>query len=174
MKRAAFFLGSIVFCVSIGAARELEAKSAARAAALAALARDAVSEDGAVADPAIAALRAAGYPGLEALLAERGPVSPRICWSGRGGGAADPWGRWCSAVDRVAAQHDASVSGLYWHTDLEAAKREARAAGKPILSLRLLGRLDEELSCANSRFFRVALYANSEVSKILREHFILH
>ena len=57
---------------------------------------------------------------------------------------------------------------------MEKAKAAARASGKPILSLRLLGRLDEELSCANSRFFRITLYANAEVSKLLRERFILH
>ena len=38
----------------------------------------------------------------------------------------------------------------------------------------LLGRLDEELSCANSRFFRTVLYANAEISAHLREHFVLH
>jgi hypothetical protein len=38
----------------------------------------------------------------------------------------------------------------------------------------LLGKLDEEYSCANSRFFRTTLYANAEVSQFLRDHFILH
>jgi len=42
------------------------------------------------------------------------------------------------------------------------------------LSLRLLGRLDEDLSCANSRFFRISLYLNTEVSKLLRDRFILY
>ena len=40
--------------------------------------------------------------------------------------------------------------------------------------MRLLGRLDEELSCANSRFFRTVLYANVSVSQALRERFVLH
>ena len=40
--------------------------------------------------------------------------------------------------------------------------------------VRLLGRLDEEFSCANSRFFRTTLYANEEVSRYLRDHFVLH
>jgi hypothetical protein len=83
-------------------------------------------------------------------------------------------GRIGSAIDRVARQKDAEVSRLYWFTDLELAKQAAKAQGKPILSLRLLGNLDEELSCANSRFFRAVLYANSEISKILRERFVLH
>src|SRR5262245_61729079 len=77
-------------------------------------------------------------------------------------------------IDRVAAQKYAHVSRLYWFTDLDEARAAARAAGKPILSLRLLGRLDEDLSCANSRFFRVALYANADLSRFLREHFVLH
>jgi hypothetical protein len=38
----------------------------------------------------------------------------------------------------------------------------------------LLGRLDEELSCANSRFFRTVLYANRQVSEALRQRFVLH
>ena len=37
----------------------------------------------------------------------------------------------------------------------------------------MLGRLDEDLSCANSRVFRATLYANQEVSAFLRERFIL-
>src|SRR3990167_5097384 len=38
------------------------------------------------------------------------------------------------AIDAVAKQKDARASRLYWHTDLELAKQEALAAGKPILS----------------------------------------
>src|SRR5205085_2086469 len=60
------------------------------------------------------------------------------------------------------------------YTDLTAAKRAAVESGKPILSLRLLGTLDSEFSCANSRFFRTVLYANAEVSKVLSERFVLH
>lgn len=78
------------------------------------------------------------------------------------------------AIDRVAGQRDADASKLYWYTDLEQAKAAAKTRGVPILSLRLLGRLDEEMSCANSRFFRTALYANETVSKALRERFVLH
>jgi hypothetical protein len=63
---------------------------------------------------------------------------------------------------------------LYWYTDWAKAQAAAKAQKKPILSLRLLGNLDEELSCANSRFFRVALYPNAQVSQYLRDRFILH
>jgi hypothetical protein len=77
-------------------------------------------------------------------------------------------------IDRVAAQRDALVSRLFWYTDLEEAKAEAQKTGRPILSLRLLGRLDDELSCANSRLFRLVLYANEHVSQFLRESYVLH
>jgi hypothetical protein len=77
-------------------------------------------------------------------------------------------------IDELAGQRYATWSGLYWHRDLGQAVAEARATGKPILSLRMLGRLDRDLSCANSRFFRVALYANAQVSRFLADHFVLH
>lgn len=79
-----------------------------------------------------------------------------------------------SAIDQVAAQRDAWLSRLYWYTDLESAEAAAKSSGKPILSLRLLGRLDEELSCANSRLFRLALYADPALSKWLAESYVLH
>jgi hypothetical protein len=78
------------------------------------------------------------------------------------------------ALDRLCQQRDCYASRLYWYTDLEKAKAAAATSGKPILSLRLLGNLDQDLSCANSRFFRVALYPNAEVSQVLRDRFILH
>jgi hypothetical protein len=77
-------------------------------------------------------------------------------------------------VDQVAGQRDASVSRLYWYTDVDQAKRAAAEADRPILSLRMLGKLTDEFSCANSRFFRTALYANKEISDYLRDNFILH
>jgi hypothetical protein len=79
-----------------------------------------------------------------------------------------------AALDSICQQKDCYASRLYWYTDLDQAKVAARAQGKPILSLRLLGRLDEDLSCANSRLFRVVLYANEKVSELLRENFVLH
>ncbi len=82
--------------------------------------------------------------------------------------------RLADVVDHVAAQRYATTSRLYWYTDLDAAEAAARDEHKPILSLRMLGRLDEDQSCANSRFFRVALYANAELSAWLRDHFVLH
>jgi len=77
-------------------------------------------------------------------------------------------------IDAAAHQKYATVSRLYWHTSLESAIDDARAHGRPILHLRMLGRLDEDLSCANSRLFRATLYANQEVSAFLREQFVLY
>lgn len=79
-----------------------------------------------------------------------------------------------SQLDGLCRQRDCDASELFWYTDLEQAKAAAKASGKPILSLRLLGRLDEDLSCANSRFFRVAVYPNAAVNQVLRDRYILH
>lgn len=83
-------------------------------------------------------------------------------------GAPDP------LLDRVCAQKDCHTSRLLWYTDLGEAQEAARALGRPILSLHLLGRLDEELSCANSRFFRVMLYSDPAIASVLRDRFVLH
>lgn len=77
-------------------------------------------------------------------------------------------------IDRVGGQRYCTASRLFWHTSWEEAQAAARQSGKPILSLRMLGLLTDELSCANSRFFRTTLYANREVSQYLRENFVLH
>lgn len=79
-----------------------------------------------------------------------------------------------TAIDEVAGQRYAYQSRLYWYTDLEEAKAAAAKQNRPILSLRMLGRLTDDFSCANSRFFRTTLYANKEVSDLLREKFVLH
>ncbi|MFN3167486.1 MAG: hypothetical protein ACE37H_10530 [Phycisphaeraceae bacterium] len=77
-------------------------------------------------------------------------------------------------LDHVAQQRDAYSAGLYWYTDLGAAKQQAQRTGRPILSLRMLGELVDEYSCANSRFFRTTLYADESVGKLMREQFVLH
>src|ERR1044072_5821710 len=140
-------------------------------------ARKAASANSSESAEAISRLRAEGAPGLEAFLSEYAAelnyrrlelaeTNPQT--------ASLSWQRISTALDQICQQRDCYASELYWHTDLEKAKTAARATGKPILSLRLLGRLDEELSCANSRFFRITLYANEQVSTLLRERFILH
>ena len=120
----------------------------------------ALTADGLEAEMAANRLREAGSRSVDVLLAMRK--------------AATDTTRIDDLIDRVAGQRYACVSGLYWYTDLEKAKAEAAASGKPILSLRMLGKLTEEFSCANSRFFRTTLYANEEIARELRERFVLH
>jgi hypothetical protein len=140
-----------------------------------ALASGAVSPDLAVSGPAIAGLRALGPKGLDIMFQVYGQQIARLSAESPRARASDPqWQRLTAALDAVSRQRDSYASRLYWYTDIEQAKGAARASGKPILSLRLLGNLDEEYSCANSRFFRSILYANTEVSGFLRENFILH
>ena len=137
-----------------------------------ALARLALSEKPSEANPAIARLRALGPEGLKILFETYAEELKRQA----SGLPVDEqqWQRLTLALDQVSQQRNSYASGLYWYTDFEQAKQAAKASGKPILSLRLLGNLSEEFSCANSRFFRTVLYANTDVSKYLREHFILH
>ena len=126
-------------------------------------------------DPAdrILTLRNQGPTGLEALLESNAALI-----AGMRGGLRpldDPQVTALrTQIDQVARQRDAYASGLYWYTDLTAAKAEAARSHRHILSLRLLGNLDEEYSCANSRFFRTALYANTAVATHLRAHYVLH
>jgi hypothetical protein len=77
-------------------------------------------------------------------------------------------------MDQVGGAKYCSASQLYWYTDFAQAQAAAADQHKPILCLRMMGKLDEEFSCANSRFFRTTLYANAEISKTLRDSFILH
>jgi hypothetical protein len=84
------------------------------------------------------------------------------------------WRQLNRTLDRLCQQKDCYASQLYWYKDFDRAKQAAQKSNKPILSLRLLGNLDEELSCANSRFFRIALYSNPEIAKLLKERYILH
>ena len=137
----------------------------------AALAVLAIDEDEGVARAATDELRARGPGGLEVLLATHAEAVARLRDRGQSDAELE---RLRAAIDAVAAQRDAHASGLYWHTDLAAAQEEARERAVPILSLRLLGRLDDELSCANSRYFRVLLYSDPRVSDELRERFVLH
>ncbi len=102
----------------------------------------------------IAALRLMGPPGLEAVLADSD---------------ADP-----DMVDAVAGQRGATDSRLFWYTNLDRALAAAQETGRPVLSLRLLGKLTDEFSCANSRFFRTVLYSNGEVADLMRDRFVLH
>jgi hypothetical protein len=84
------------------------------------------------------------------------------------------WQELNQQLDRLCKQRDCYASRLSWYTDFAQAKQAAQASGKPILSLRLLGNLDEDLSCANSRFFRITLYSHPEIAQLLRDKYILH
>ena len=137
------------------------------------LARKAASEDPAEASAAIHELRALGPEGLEALLTEYADhINIRI--QGPTIGDTPEWERIATALDQVGQQKNNFISGLYWYTDFEEAKKAAHESDKPILSLRLLGNLTDDLSCANSRFFRTVLYPNAEVREVLRNRFVLH
>ena len=147
-------------------------------ASLEGLALSATSSNLSESAAAIDELRSRGQAGLDALLAAYADdvraKRDSVAAPDSGPPAGDRWPLIAAALDRVAAQRDAYAAGLFWYTDFAQAKAAAKASAKPILSLRLLGKLDEDLSCANSRFFRLTLYSNSEVSRLLREHFILH
>lgn len=141
--------------------------------ASAALAAKAVSENATESATAIAELRSLGPEGLQTLLDVNSQqisqylANPTLA-------ATPEWLRITAALDVVSQQRNSYLSGLYWYTNMSEAQKASRASGKPILSLRLLGKLTDELSCANSRFFRTVLYSNEEVASALRDRFILH
>lgn len=134
-----------------------------------ALARLAASDDARAAG-AITSLRSAGPAGLIALLRS----DPQTLGALRNGTRTPQSARLRTAIDHVSGQRDGHSSGLFWFTDADRARAAARELGRPILSLRMLGRLDEEMSCANSRFFRLMLYPDAEVREILASKFVLH
>ena len=137
------------------------------------LALKAASSDAAVATPAIAELRLAGPAGMRMLMNQYAEeIARRI--TNPTAPITSEWQRISAALDGVSQQRNSYLSGLYWYTDLTEARRAAAQSGKPILSLRLLGKLTDELSCANSRFFRTVLYSNAALSATLRNEFILH
>ncbi len=137
------------------------------------LARKAVSESTTISAAAIEELRGRGPAGLQALMDQySSEINARV--ANPASANDDHWQRIATALDTVAQQKNSYISGLYWHTDFESAKKASAASGKPILSLLLLGKLTDEFSCANSRFFRTVLYSNSEVADVLRERFVLH
>jgi hypothetical protein len=118
----------------------------------------------------IAQYRSPGYPEIERFLKINGSEMAKLRTQ-----LDNPrWQKLNQTLDRLCKQRDCYASRLSWHTDLATAKQAAQASGKPILSLRLLGNLDEELSCANSRFFRITLYSHPEIAQLLRDKYILH
>jgi hypothetical protein len=115
-------------------------------------------------------LRSQGYAGIDRFLKINGTELARLRIQ-----TDNPrWTELNQTLDSICKQRDCYASRLYWHTDLAAAKQAAAASGKPILSLRMLGNLDEDLSCANSRFFRITLYSHPEIAQLLRDKYVLH
>jgi hypothetical protein len=134
-----------------------------------ALARKAVSGDTAAVDE----LRSLGPAGLDALRTQyAGEINAHI--ANPTAAPDEQWQRITAALDAVAQQKNSYIAGLYWYTDLDEAKKASKLRGRPILSLRLLGKLTDEFSCANSRFFRTVLYPDDEVATVLRDRFVLH
>jgi hypothetical protein len=128
-------------------------------------------EDSTTDAKAISELRSKHQEGLDVLLNNFAAEIKQFEASGE---KTEKWLKIANTIDNVAMQKDAYASKLFWFKDLTEAKAEALKQHKPILSLRLLGNLNEEFSCANSRFFRAILYSNSAISKYLRENYILH
>ena len=129
----------------------------------------------------VALLRARGPAALDELLARRGAFveknPPNLLFpdaTPEARESREELARLDALIDAVGGARYCSTSRLYWHTDLEEAKRASAESGKPILSLHMMGKLTDEYSCANSRFFRTTLYSNAEISQYLREHFIMH
>lgn len=135
------------------------------------LAIQAVSDNSNEAEIATKELRELGEKGLQTLFET---YTVEIGNYKQTGAESEKWQRIAHALDTVAMQKDVYASDLFWFTDLAKAKAEAKRTNKPILSLRLLGNLNEEFSCANSRFFRAILYPNANISKYLRENYVLH
>lgn len=177
MKIEMSFLALIGALLSVGVFNQSAIGCGIPKQPLSALAQQAVSGNKLLSLSAIAQLRAKGPEGLEALLRENSVMireHETQAGSYRDPTQAEAWTQFKTAVDAVSGQFDCYASRLFWYTDFESAKAAAKASGKPILTLRLLGKLNEEYSCANSRFFRTTLYANTQVSEYLRDHFILH
>jgi hypothetical protein len=115
-------------------------------------------------------LRSQGYTGIDKFLKINGTEMARL----RTQPDNPRWKELNKTLDSICKQRDCDASHLYWYTDFAQAQQAADASNKPILSLRMLGNLDEDLSCANSRFFRITLYSHPEIAKLLREKYILH
>jgi hypothetical protein len=185
MRRIA--LASLILSGSIVAVGLLGAVNPQRPAAdpviaqhdvsLAQLAHEAIASSPDESAAAIAALRQAGPAGLEALLAACAPQINRHAFAAALNPSAaelPEWARIRAAIEAVSAQRDCHISHLYWYTDMPSALAAAKASGKPILSLRMLGKLNEEYSCANSRFFRTTLYSDGRISDYLKRNFVLY
>ena len=136
----------------------------------------AIAQDG-VNSALVSRLRANGPSALDEMFQKRSELKAAVATErdeGQMRSLNQKIARLDEIIDQVGMQRYCSQSRLYWFTDFDEALKAAQSTGKPILSLRMLGKLNEDYSCANSRFFRTTLYANADISSYLREHFILH
>jgi hypothetical protein len=163
MKSKRFFLGLLL--IMLGLSNSVFAANGVS------LAEQAISDNKGESAFAVRELRELGTVGLNTLFET---YTADIENFKRTGEQSERWQRIAKALDTVAMQKDVYASKLFWHKDLTKAQAEATRTNKPILSLRLLGNLNEEFSCANSRFFRAILYPNAEISKFLQENYVLH
>lgn len=122
---------------------------------------------------AIARLREQGPAGLRKLIEYYGDYDLRSSASPMSPVKLQELAAIDRAIDQVGGAVGSRVANLYWYTDMAQAQAAARDSGKPILALFLLGKLTDEYSCANSRFFRATLYSNGQVSEFLRANFTL-
>jgi hypothetical protein len=143
------------------------------------------------ADPRVETYRKDGQAGLDRLLQEhaeliaaqtpklRQPAPPKFNFPVDGQElprteqGTGEWEQTRDLIDAVAGQRDGWSSRLFWHDSLEAAQAAAAKSGKPILQLHMLGKLTDEVSCANSRYFRTTVYSDPTVSGYLRDNFEL-
>ena len=168
MLRRVWTVATIVSALSFLSISELRAESAHDRLIAAAVGGDldAVNE-----------LRVAGQAAVDSLRARRASIAQQLSTAETAAEGKELMARYSrinELIDRVGGARYCSESGLYWHTDLATALERARSEGKPILSLALLGKLTEEYSCANSRFFRTTLYVHPTISDELRRRFVLH
>ena len=150
-----------IICVGLSVLTYADAATSAKELALRAISNDS--------EPAIKELRERGEEGLKVLFETYESEIENFKNTGE---KSEKWLRIAHALDTVAMQKDAYAAKLFWFTDLEKAEAEAEKSQKPILSLRLLGNLNEEFSCANSRFFRATLYPNARISEYLQKNYI--
>ncbi len=140
MQRPIFFailLGAIAFHHSVAASAEIASDVSL---ALSANESDSLK--------AVTRLREGGREAFDKLLAIRDEIHRNAA----GDRGIDPR-ELDRIIDRVGGARYSSVSRLFWHTDLEQAKAEARKAQKPILTLRMMGRLTEEYSSREQPIF---------------------
>lgn len=133
-----------------------------------------LSADESISQPAIESLRAEGVAGVDRLMKFREAYLAMQRFEPGSPFAKLDLNRLHEVIDAVGKQRYCYVSGIYWHTDIEEAKVEAKRTGKPIVSLHMLGNLTDELSCANSRFFRTTLYSNKEIAAWLKGNCVMH